>query len=314
MAAIICDMPAGGTAGDIYLLHVRSEMEDEPTVSVSGFVPLAAGGGPYQWNYLLTRDHDGAEDPTTVVDGFDNTFVQAQCLLIRDGDDLELGAFATFDTDPADELTIDVAAVTTTVDDTLVLIGFATYDWFDTGGPAVTAGVVDDQVVLYDHDSVSIWSVTQAVAGSAGPWTIDRTLEVTALPPRGGSTWTLLVTPASTAPTIVAVTTVADFAANVGDPTQPPPQLITNPHNPSESAWIGGATLAELEANIAAQLAEWDLEAGLPDDAGGAFDDHVEDDIAANLEWLAAHADWDPQTVRLTSQLTRLMRKVADTP
>lgn len=298
--------PVGVSVGDVLVLHLRSEAVAEPAPSTSvAFTQLAVSGDSQRWDVIWQRVYDGSEGETIVVSGLDaDAYHQAQCFAYSGADmagtPVVVAGGEAFSGFYLDNQIIDVDAVVTTVNASVVMIGWGTFSKnIDGPGPLLISGTVDEQILLYDNETAANWTVELAVAGTAGPWQIDRDgEEPDFLGTPGGAWWTLILQPVASdpAPVLVEFSTAAMWPVDP-PPGAPPERTLAGPNG--ETVVIGGATLEEQDALAAAQLAAWAAQTVAPDFAAlvdgwledwDAADTSGETDLVQELiaEWIVA--------------------------
>jgi hypothetical protein len=324
MARLDIDVPAGGTTGDWYLVFVRSEGGASSTPAVylddAGFSVLGApDGAENNWVFLWGRPYDGAEPSTWHAEAVEN-YGQYAAFLIRGAAATTPFVFGAVDFTAGsadDNPTHTITAVTTTVAQSFVLVGYDSYWPYAFGADSDISPAPDTVLVSADATTpMRVNYVEVATAGTVGPWTVNRSGVEYGTNPFGVVSWTVTVKPtaADPMPTIEAQT-VGFAEPYAGSPsTQPPEAVIVNPYNSDQVAVIGGATQAEQDSLIDAQEAAWAAAAQATtdtDDAATAFTTNVAGDIADNAAFIASPGSSDPQLVAITEQMQRVLAALA---
>jgi hypothetical protein len=292
-------VPTGiATTGDWFLLAARCEgTVTEITVDDVGFTPLVTTTGVFNnWQRVFQRPFDGHEPTTWHVDGLE-LYGQAVVLVIRNADPGTPFTSAVIETTTGtnvDAPTHTISAVTTTVNKSLVVIGYTSF-WSFTMGDDVTLSPPDPTLIVSADDTTPLrtWTLAVPTAGTVGPWAADRSTE--AGPNTSGViSWTVVAKPAST--TLPSVVDHATSVAYVYAATPPSPIYLTGPNG--EQAIIQGATLAEQTAAVAAQLAVWAAAASVE-----SYLAAIDGFITANASFLASPGSSDPELVDVVEQL-----------
>jgi len=320
MARLDIDVPAGGTSGDWYLVFVRSEGGASSTPAVylddAGFTALGTpDGAENNWVYLWGRPYDGLEPMTWHAEAVEN-YGQYAAFLIRGGDATTPFVFGAVDFTPGsadDNPTHTITAVTTTVAESFVLVGYDSY-WPYTFGADSDISPAPDAVIVSEDPStpMRVNYVEAAATTTLGPWSVNRLGVEYGTNPFGVVSWTVTVQPTASDP----MPTIEAQTVGFAEPTEPAPStdtpepvVIFNPHNLEEFATIGGSSQSEQDDLIDAQYAAWDAAATAADDSTTAFDDfttNVAADTAANEAFIASPGGSDPQLVAITEQMDRV--------
>jgi hypothetical protein len=271
-------VPTSAGVGDWDLLVVRSEGATvDITVDDSNVSALTGTEGTTDnWQRIFQRPYTGDEPSVWHIDGV-GIYVQGVALVVSDADPTTpfvVGAIENTTGNKDDAPTHTISAVTTTVDNSLVVIGYTSYAPF-LDGDAATLDPPDPTLFASADLStpLRIWTLAAPTAGTVGPWTVDRSVEVQNFTTAGVVSWTVVLQPPSAGPT----PTIADDLIEVGFSYEAaPPALRRLPGPHGEFAVIGGATQAEQDALVAAQLAAWGAESPFSD-----FLDHYDTDFAA---------------------------------
>jgi hypothetical protein len=288
-------VPSGATTGDRYLLAVRCEGDDSADLTVNdvAFTPLTGTVGEVNnWQRLWERPYDGNEPGMWHIDGVATRQVGADAP--GGANALVLGAAQNTVDDNTVAPTHTISAVTTTVNESLILFGYISY-WAFTMDTDVALSPATPVLLLSADDTtpVRVWTLEVAAAGTVGPWVADRS-EESGLNPYGVLSWTVVAPPSAG-----ALPTIVNHVVAVGFPyvtTQPPPRYLTGPNG--EQVVIQRGTLADQNAAVAKQLAEWAAVGSV-----ASYLAAVDGFITDNAAFLASPGSSDPELVDVVGQL-----------
>ncbi len=214
-SSITVTKPAGGAAGDIYIVCCTVESGASPGLSLTGFTAIGAeagnnGGGQASWSLTFWRVYDGTEGSTFgPVTGTGGDYTNLESLIIRGADTGTapiVGAPYGGFTDPH-----GIGGLTTVTNDSLVIADFTAY--FGLGSPVTPPSGFSLESV-HSGNSSYIWSLVKTTAGAVGTATVTYGFDTAAsgrmfaFAPSGGGG-----APAGR-PTIVVPPTALHRAAN----------------------------------------------------------------------------------------------------